>query len=184
MPAQGIKEKVWPTPYLLPPSQPSVDFAMEILQSISLAEHDVVLLDLQTSLSQPSPQQPPPGGTSPNHHLRIFMPFLKSLLDDLKQLTTYQQKILFRFLTLPLFTLTLRLRILFQCALVSPSLLRGVSFSSSSSLLLTPSQDSLLTSINTALSSVPIDDIAILLKKYSASIDPKFAHSPPLLTPW
>jgi hypothetical protein len=51
------------------------------------------------------------------------------------------------------------------------------STSSSSTSISTLTQDSLLVNINNALSSVPIDDISILLKKYSASIDPKFDRS-------
>lgn len=62
----------------------------------------------------------------------------------------------------------LSFRILFQCALVSPALVRGRSSTSNLT------QDSVLADITSALASVPIDDITILLKKFSASLDPKY----------
>jgi hypothetical protein len=66
---------------------------MEILSSISLVEHDHLLLELHKSLDMLPTQS---SISTPNHHLRVFLPFLKSLLDDIKQLSTSQQKILFR----------------------------------------------------------------------------------------
>lgn len=81
---------------------------MEILHRLSLADHDKMLVELQknvenildaTSLNVPASGSPP-SSSNQNHfsnfQLRIFLPFLKTLLDDLKHLTTYQQKILFR----------------------------------------------------------------------------------------
>lgn len=87
---------------------------MEILHRLSVADHDKMLVELQKNVenildasslnipasSSSSPSSTPSSSGYQNHfsnfQLRVFLPFLKTLLDDLKLLTTYQQKILFR----------------------------------------------------------------------------------------
>eukprot|EP00919_Chromeraceae_sp_WS-2016_P030900 GHVR01073120.1.p1 GENE.GHVR01073120.1~~GHVR01073120.1.p1 ORF type:complete len:110 (+),score=9.13 GHVR01073120.1:58-387(+) len=80
------------------PVQKEVDSGLCVLSSLANAEHVKDLKDIHRRC------HPSTTGTSSfegitgnNSSLRVFLPFIKSLLEDVRMLMVHQQRILFRF---------------------------------------------------------------------------------------
>ena len=80
------------------PVQSEADSGLLVLSSLANAEHAISLqkirekcLDQDLSPGSPSHRISPAASS-----LRVFLPFIKSLLEDVHSLKDYQQRILFR----------------------------------------------------------------------------------------
>ena len=159
------------------------DAAFSVLSSICSEEHDELLRHLQRTTQS----LPPPDlsscelWTGDGVCVRTFASFLKSLLGNLRALSEEQVRALFRWggrgvspllQTHSIVCLSIR-RMLFQCAIVQPSLLPLPAPRSSSSTTPLPAQTLSPVEVEGALATAPVDDLSILLKKLSASPDIK-----------
>lgn len=80
------------------PVQREVDSGLCVLSSLANAEHVTALLEIRRRCNV----SPPPCGdlgvpsASSSSSLRVFLPFIKSLLEDVHMLKEHQQRVLFR----------------------------------------------------------------------------------------
>jgi hypothetical protein len=93
------------------PVQKEVDSGLCILSSLAHAEHVKALQDIHRCCHPPPSsfsssltmrQQHQQGGgtscfTSSSSSLRVFLPFIKSLLEDVRSLKEHQQRVIFRY---------------------------------------------------------------------------------------
>ena len=84
------------------PVQREVDSGLCVLSSLANAEHVSALQDIHQRCHPGQQLQPAtrPSSSSSSSSLRVFLPFIKSLLEDVRTLKENQQRILFRYCVL------------------------------------------------------------------------------------